>query len=82
MASPCVELSNKMKMPILGLGTWQVPGRGPWFLWEKNRDAGGCCGGCPWVGLGVCLQRLYNRAAGREGAKEEGNKYNGRKRGK
>lgn len=27
MASPCVELSNKMKMPLLGLGTWQVSGR-------------------------------------------------------
>ncbi|KAM9276425.1 aldo-keto reductase family 1 member B7-like isoform 1-T1 [Cariama cristata] len=25
MASPCVELSNKMKMPTLGLGTWQAP---------------------------------------------------------
>ncbi|XP_071589085.1 aldo-keto reductase family 1 member B1-like isoform X10 [Heliangelus exortis] len=25
MASPCVELSNKMKMPRLGLGTWQAP---------------------------------------------------------
>ncbi|XP_061219964.1 aldose reductase-related protein 2-like isoform X2 [Neopsephotus bourkii] len=25
MASPCVELSNKMKMPVLGLGTWQAP---------------------------------------------------------
>ncbi|XP_027555542.1 aldose reductase-like isoform X1 [Neopelma chrysocephalum] len=25
MAIPCVELSNKMKMPALGLGTWQAP---------------------------------------------------------
>uniref|UniRef100_A0A8C4P598 aldose reductase n=1 Tax=Dromaius novaehollandiae TaxID=8790 RepID=A0A8C4P598_DRONO len=25
MASPCLELSNKMKMPLLGLGTWQAP---------------------------------------------------------
>lgn len=27
MAIPCVELSNKMKIPALGLGTWQVPAR-------------------------------------------------------
>ncbi|XP_027603260.1 aldose reductase-related protein 2-like isoform X2 [Pipra filicauda] len=25
MAIPCVELSNEMKMPALGLGTWQAP---------------------------------------------------------
>ncbi|NXP68431.1 AK1BA reductase, partial [Chloropsis cyanopogon] len=25
MAIPCVELSNKMKIPALGLGTWQAP---------------------------------------------------------
>ncbi|NWS94036.1 AK1BA reductase, partial [Mionectes macconnelli] len=25
MAIPCVELSNKMKVPALGLGTWQAP---------------------------------------------------------
>ncbi|NXX65000.1 AK1BA reductase, partial [Spizella passerina] len=24
-AIPCVELSNKMKIPALGLGTWQAP---------------------------------------------------------
>lgn len=35
MAIPCVELSNKMKIPALGLGTWQVPaGR------EKGGPAG------------------------------------------
>lgn len=83
MASPCVELSNKMKMPILGLGTWQVPGQGPWMgLWVKKSRCGGCCGRCPWVGVSVCLQHLYNQAAGRGGAKEEGNKYNRRKKGK
>lgn len=66
MASPCVELSNKMKMPILGLGTWQVLGQGPWMgLWVKKSRCGGCCGRCPWVGVSVCLQHLYNQAAGR-----------------